>query len=350
MTMTWLNGRQMASLSKGNTQVTYKYDANGMRTSKTVRDTSIDQTRETKYYYDSNQKLIAIYGLFGNIMHFYYDGDGKINSMSYAGEMYYYVTNLMGDVTKLLKSDGTVAANYEYDAWGKLLSVTDANGKTIGSSMHIGLMNPFRYRGYVYDDETGLYYLQSRYYDPTTGRFVNADEPYMISVTGTHVIGSNLFEYSENSPINNTDPTGHSTASIILNVASMALSYAALFSGWIWVKILVGVALGIASFVITQRDYNKQINKLKSLLKKKKISKKTYDKKVKNAKFWRNLGYIAAGITLVCAILSVPAKWLINRVAVKVIQALGFAKGMVISRASLIYDVVSAFNHKPKYA
>ena len=61
--MTWLNGRQMASLSKGNTQVTYRYDANGMRTSKTVRDTSIDQTRETKYYYDSDNKLIAIYGL-----------------------------------------------------------------------------------------------------------------------------------------------------------------------------------------------------------------------------------------------------------------------------------------------
>lgn len=215
MTMTWLNGRQLASLSKGNTQVTYRYDANGMRTAKTVNNTAIDQTRETKYYYDSNQKLIAIYGLFGNIMHFYYDGDGKINSMSYAGEMYYYVTNLMGDVTKLLKSDGTVAANYEYDAWGKLLSVTDANGKTIGSSMHIGLMNPFRYRGYVYDDETGLYYLQSRYYDPTTGRFLNADHSTILKVAGSKANGCNLFLYCFNNPVNYSDPSGYVAANII---------------------------------------------------------------------------------------------------------------------------------------
>lgn len=179
-----------------------------MRTSKTVHDTSIDQTSETKYYYDSDNKLIAIYGLFGNIMHFYYDADGKINSMSYAGEMYYYVTNLQGDVTKLIKSDGTVAANYEYDAWGKLLTVTNANGSTIGSSLHIGLMNPLRYRGYVYDDETGLYYLQSRYYDPTTGRFVNADGYFQ---SGGNLLDANMSAYCGNNPVNFSDPTGQYT-------------------------------------------------------------------------------------------------------------------------------------------
>ena len=221
--MTWQNGRQLASLKKGNTQVTYRYDANGMRTSKTVRDTSIDQTRETKYYYDSDNKLIAIYGLFGNIMHFYYDGDGKINSMSYAGEMYYYVTNLQGDVTKLVKSDGTVAANYEYDAWGKLLSVTDANGKTIGSSMHIGLMNPLRYRGYVYDDETGLYYLQSRYYDPTTGRFLNADDSAVLNLSTSEPSLNNLFNYCGNNPIINSDPTGYWMLTLACSLAGAAL-------------------------------------------------------------------------------------------------------------------------------
>lgn len=215
MTMTWQNGRQLASLSKGSTQVAYKFDANGMRTSKTVHDTSIDQTRETKYYYDSDNKLIAIYGLFGNIMHFYYDADGKINSMSYAGEMYYYVTNLQGDVTKLVKSDGTVAANYEYDAWGKLLSVKDKNGNAIGSSLHIGLMNPMRYRGYVYDDETGLYYLQSRYYDPTTGRFVNADHSTILKVSGNKAKECNLFLYCYNNPMNYSDPSGYVAANII---------------------------------------------------------------------------------------------------------------------------------------
>ena len=187
-----------------------------MRTAKTVNNTSIDQTRETKYYYDSDNKLIAIYGLFGNIMQFYYDGDGKINSMSYAGEMYYYVTNLQGDVTKLVKSDGTVAANYEYDAWGKLFSVTDANGKTIGSSLHIGLMNPLRYRGYVYDDETGLYYLQSRYYDPTVCRFVNADDNAVLHRVGkSFIFGTNIFMYCNNNPIVNIDSTGYAVANIV---------------------------------------------------------------------------------------------------------------------------------------
>lgn len=72
---------------------------------------------------------------------------------------------------KIINQAGTGVANYVYDAWGNILLVTDANGNAITSATHIGNLNPFRYRGYVYDEETGLYYLKSRYYDTVTGRF-----------------------------------------------------------------------------------------------------------------------------------------------------------------------------------
>ena len=105
--------------------------------------------------------------------------------------------------------NGNIIARYEYDSWGKLLSITDANGEALteGSlAEEIALMNPFRYRSYQYDDETGLYYLKSRYYDPETGRFVNADT---IKDGGANMLGNNLFMYAANNPINNFDPTGY---------------------------------------------------------------------------------------------------------------------------------------------
>ena len=96
-------------------------------------------------------------------------------------------------------------ANYAYDAWGKVLSVTDANGNEITDPNHMGRINPIRYRGYYYDEETGFYYLNSRYYDPVTGRFLNADTNFY-GRTGIAV--ANIFSYCDNNPINRTDPTG----------------------------------------------------------------------------------------------------------------------------------------------
>ena len=81
-------------------------------------------------------------------------------------EFYYYMTNLQGDVIKILDYDKNVVANYSYDAWGRVIAVTDANGNAITNENHIGNTNPLRYRGYMYDTETKLYYCNSRYYDP----------------------------------------------------------------------------------------------------------------------------------------------------------------------------------------
>ena len=96
-----------------------------------------------------------------------------------------------------------------------MLSVTDGSGNVITDKYHVGNQNPFRYRGYYYDTETGFYYLQSRYYDPETGRFINADN---LVVTG-EPLGANLFAYCGNNPIANIDPTGHSPESVICGLA-----------------------------------------------------------------------------------------------------------------------------------
>ena len=150
----------------------------------------------TYYYIDGRLSQMKV---GGRTLRFTYDESGKPLYMTYMGTPYYYVTNLQGDVTEVLDADGNVVAYYIYDAWGKLLSFGGPLSATVGEH------NPLRYRGYVYDVETGLYYLQSRYYDPEMGRFINADA---FPSTGQGIIGNNMFAYCLNNPVNGCDPCG----------------------------------------------------------------------------------------------------------------------------------------------
>ena len=133
------------------------------------------------------------------VMDFVYDESGKpfamIDQLSAQPKTYYYVLNLQGDVVKLVTESGAVAASYEYDAWGNILA----------SSGSMAEKNPFRYRGYYYDSETGFYYLQSRYYDPATRRFINADS---YASTGQGFVGTNMFAYCNGSPVLSSDSGG----------------------------------------------------------------------------------------------------------------------------------------------
>ena len=112
----------------------------------------------------------------------------------------------MGDVTALVDTQGNVVVKYAYDAWGKVLSVTDGSGNAITDEYHVGNQNPFRYRGYYYDTETGFYYLQSRYYDPETGRFLNADG--VLGANGD-LTSYNMFAYCSNMPTVAVDYSGY---------------------------------------------------------------------------------------------------------------------------------------------
>ena len=131
---------------------------------------------------------------------FSYDASGMPMAVIYNGTAYFYTVNLQGDVMAIVDATGTAVVSYAYDAWGNILSVTGTMADTLGES------NPLRYRGYVYDPETDLYYLQSRYYDPELGRFINADA---FTSTGQGILGNNMFAYCGNNPANRVDPTGH---------------------------------------------------------------------------------------------------------------------------------------------
>ena len=195
-TFTWKHGRELATLTENGTTWTNTYNADGLRISRT------NGTLTYKYYYSGGQLVrIAIGNKYIDLS---YDASGQPMSLYYSGYQvtagnYYYVTNLQGDVVAILDDNGTAVVTYTYDAWGNILSV----GGTMADTL--GVYNPLRYRGYVYDEETSLYYLQSRYYDPNMGRFLNAD---VYVATGQGFVGNNTFAYCGNNPINYIDPTG----------------------------------------------------------------------------------------------------------------------------------------------
>ena len=212
----WDHGRNLRFATVDNAEsyyVGFDYDTDGIRTKKSV---TVDSTGITTNhnYITQNGKVVRetiIQGTTTRILDFIYDESGRPFAMRYSPNggttfgTYYYVLNLQGDVVKLITSGGTVIANYEYNAWGELLSVTNSAGTEITTATHVGLLNPLRYRGYYYDTETGFYYLQSRYYDPVTHRFINADS---YASTGQGIIGNNMFTYCLNSPIVLTDLSG----------------------------------------------------------------------------------------------------------------------------------------------
>ena len=118
----------------------------------------------------------------------------------------------MCDIVGIYNGNGDLTAKYTYDSWGNVTSITDGNGNAITDQNHIGNLNPFRYRGYYMDTETGMYYLMSRYYDPVTHRFLNADGYFQ---TGLGILDGNMNAYCGNDPINFFDPTGTVKSNVI---------------------------------------------------------------------------------------------------------------------------------------
>ena len=190
-TFTWEEGRQLAALSGNGNTISYKYNDAGIRTSKTVNGVT------TNYHLVGDKVTYETNG--ADSIYYTYDSSGQLASMDLNGVEYYYIKNAQGDVIGLFDKTGTQVVSYTYDTWGKLISTTGSLASTVG------VKNPYLYRGYTYDTETGLYYLQSRYYSPDWGRFINGDG--YIGTPG-ELLSSNMFVYCGNNPINRADPSG----------------------------------------------------------------------------------------------------------------------------------------------
>ena len=192
----------MQSASKGNQTYSYTYNSDGLRASKTVGNT-------TYHYYWNSGKLIAM-TYDDHYMIFTYTESGTPFSVTcydaYLDREYecLYITNLQGDVVGIYDAaKSSMVISYTYDAWGRLVG----KDGTSSDYSQLEMNNPLLYRGYQYDYETGFYYLQSRYYDPSVGRFLNADDTAFLGASGT-LLSWNLFAYCENNVVNGSDPFG----------------------------------------------------------------------------------------------------------------------------------------------
>lgn len=188
-TFTWTQGRKLESVNNGK-KIRYYYDHAGNRVKKTVDNVTTE-------YCMAGDLLVTEKGE-GRRIWYYYDSAANPVSMRVSGKDYFYVRNLQNDVIALIDDTGETVVEYKYNSWGKILSITGSKAGTIGKT------NPFRYRGYYYDEETGMYYLKNRYYDPEIRRFISADS----YISGFNSTMCNVFCYCGNNPVSNSDPEG----------------------------------------------------------------------------------------------------------------------------------------------
>ncbi len=233
MNFTWTDGRKLTGITKGTDSISYTYDSNGLRNSKTVNGTT------TEYYWlngmlqgqkTGDEYILFLYDESGSVYGFILKND--------AGESYYYYEfNLQGDIIGIIDSTGNKVVEYTYNEWGQLLSTTGTLADTIGQ------INPLRYRGYYYDAETGFYYVSSRYYDPEIGRFISADTTDVLDVQGD-LYDKNLYAYCDNNPIMRVDYSGK----VWITVGIMAVGGA------------IGGVIGAVSSAVTQKSLTGTVN------------------------------------------------------------------------------------------
>ena len=266
-TLLWSHGRQLnyfdvikdAENNITNFKAKYTYNASGIRTSKAINVNMLEcncgkencdcnGTFTTTFFLNGN-KIIKQHDCCNDLT-FYYAADG-ITGFHLKNNVidadFYYKKNAQNDIIGIYSTSGDEIVRYEYDAWGnctakyltsnneyaKITSDYTYNDTTI-INRFIAFKNPFRYRSYYYDFETNLYYLNSRYYDPQLGRFVNADDIATIDVTKISLNGLNLYAYCLNNPVNEVDENGYFISFLIglliaaaIGAAVGAVSYTA---------------------------------------------------------------------------------------------------------------------------
>lgn len=205
---TWDDGRLLTSISDSENYFSYSYNVSGFRTSKMVNNT------RTVYCLEGSS---IIFEKTNNYVIQYIRNDiDNLIGLKYNNQNYYYIKNAQDDIIAIIDDNNLIVTKYNYDSWGRILSITDGNDNVISDATHIAYVNPFRYRSYYYDSETGLYYLNNRYYSPLLGRFLNADG---IVGASKDILGYNLYIYCSNNPINKIDFNGNFSINSLLSKA-----------------------------------------------------------------------------------------------------------------------------------
>jgi RHS repeat-associated protein len=214
-TYSWTKGSLLEKVTGDGLEAVYTYDASGIRTSKKVNGTT------TEYLTAGGSVLSEKKN--GVWQHYLYDGSGQLMAIRYKGADYYYIRDGLMTITGLVDANGVAVVNYRYDSWGILTGITGSMAGTLGKD------NPYRFKGYYYDEETGMYYLKSRYYQPEICRFISADEPELTRITPMALTDKNLYAYCDNNPIVRRD-----------------------MDGALWGFVLAGAAVGAAIGAATQ--------------------------------------------------------------------------------------------------
>jgi len=258
--MTWQKGRQLASYRNGSVTYGFEYNADGIRTNKTGGGVT------TEYVLNGSQVMRQIIndGTTTYVADYLYHENGTPMAFAYyplggTPVYYFYETNLQGDIVAIYDSNGAKVVGFRYNAWGTFN--TDKANTTVCTDLFLRA-SLFRYRSYIYDYETNFYYLQSRYYDPEVGRFINADN--QISGVGGAMLGNNMYAYCMNDPINMTDAYGDwpqwvtiavgavaAAAAITLTVATFGAAAPAAACTLTMVGMSLGVGYTVASTAAT---------------------------------------------------------------------------------------------------
>lgn len=202
--LSWKNGKELATYNDGINNIVFKYNIDGIRTEKIVNGIP------TKYYLEGSK--IVFEDKNGSMIYYIYSGD-QLLGFKYCDNIYYYHKNIFDDIVGIMDNNYNEIVTYEYDSWGKITNVID------NSNIGLGIINPFRYRSYYYDEETNFYYINRRYYNSSLRRFINADD----FITGQGILACNIYIYCGNNP-NNRIENGNFWLTLGMMAACAAIS------------------------------------------------------------------------------------------------------------------------------
>ena len=236
-TYTWQNGRQLQKMQKSGVTAEFVYNADGLRVQKTVNGVA------TKYTLHGKNVVHMTSGT--DELHVFYDAQNRPAVVVYNGVPYAYVKSLQGDIVAILDENGNTVVSYGYDAWGAPLWCTGELAETLGK------VQPFRYRGYALDEETELYYNQSRFYNPSIARFITADTTGVLTASLKSLTEKNLFAYCDNNPVMRKDIDG-AFWDTFFDIVSLAVSVCEVIANptdpWAWAG-LAGDVVDLVPFV-----------------------------------------------------------------------------------------------------